>query len=130
MSIDSIVFENGIFYCREFGNLTAEDAQLWADKAAEFAKEYAPKPIVALIDAREVKYESMEARHILAQASGIEGLELAAVVTSNPLTRQSSQIIRALAVKKHTYIFSTIEEAKAFLEENIPYIHAKAKGEE
>jgi hypothetical protein len=123
MSIDSIVFENGIFYCREFGNLTAEDAQLWADKAAEFAKEYAPKPIVAL-------YESMEARHILAQASGIEGLELAAVVTSNPLTRQSSQIIRALAVKKHTYIFSTIEEAKAFLEENIPYIHAKAKGEE
>ena len=53
MSIDSIVFENGIFYCREFGNLTAEDAQLWAEKAAEFAKEYAPKPIVALVDARE-----------------------------------------------------------------------------
>jgi hypothetical protein len=127
MPIDSIVFENGIFYCREFGNLTADDAQLWAEKAAEFAQAYAPKPVVALIDGRDVKFVSMEARQIFAQASGIEGLELAAVVTNDPLTKQSSRIINVLAVKKHTYLFSTMETAREFIEQCIPHLYAQVK---
>jgi hypothetical protein len=127
MPIDSIVFENGIFYCREYDNLTAEDARLWSEKAEEFARAYAPMPIVALVDARDVKFEAMEARQILAQASGIEGLELAAVVTNSPITQQSARIIKALAVKKHTYLFPTMEEAKAFIEKNLPHIYAQAK---
>jgi hypothetical protein len=127
MPIDSIVFENGVYRCREFGNLSAEDAQLWATKAAEFAKAAAPKPIVALIDALDVQFVAMEARHILAKASGIEGLALAAVVTRDAITEQSSRIINVMAVRRHTYLFKTMEEAVAFLEVQMPYIYAEMK---
>jgi hypothetical protein len=127
MPIDSIIFENGIYYCRQYGNLSAEDAQLWADKAAEFAQAAAPKPIVALIDALNVQFVSMDARYILAKASGIEGLALAAVVTQDALTEQSSKIINVMAVEKHTYLFKTPEEARTFLEGQLPYLYARAK---
>jgi hypothetical protein len=129
MPLDSIIFENGIFYCREYGNITVGDAQEWADKAAEFALAYAPKPIVVLVDALEVKFISMEARQIFAQASGIKGLELAVVVSDDPVNRQSSRIIEVLAVKKNTHLFATMEEAKAFIEEAIPYLYAQTKHE-
>lgn len=127
MPIDSIVFENGIFYCREFGNLTKEDALLWAEKAFEFARLSAPQPIVALIDALDVQFVSMDARYVFAKASGIDGLALAAVVTKDPITEQSSRIISVMAVRKHTYLFKSIEDARAFLDEAIPHIHAELK---
>jgi hypothetical protein len=127
MPIDSIVFENGIYYCREFGNLSKEDAQLWAEKAFEYARLSAPQPIVALIDALDVQFVSMDARHIFAKASGIDGLALAAVVTKDPITEQSSRIINVMAVRKHTYLFKSIEDAKAFLDEAMPHILTELK---
>lgn len=129
MPIDNIVFENGIFYCREFGNLSVEDAKLWADKAFEFAQSAVPQPIVALIDAREVKFVAMDARQIFAKASGIEGLALAVVVTNDPITTQSSRIINVMAVKKTTHLFKTMEEARSFLDRVLPHIYAEAKKE-
>ena len=115
MPIVDMQFEEGIFFARELGRIEKEDAEAWADAARHYA-ELSPSPIVALVDALEVTHVTAMARQVFALASGIPGLKVASVATSDASVTQTAQIIGLMARNHHTYVFPTLEQARIFAE--------------
>ena len=113
MPIINIHFEEGVFYCKEVGEITPDDAVRWAHHAERFAEE-SPYPIVALIDATECTFVTAKARAIFARASSMPNLAHAAVAVSDFKVKQSVQLIAMMALQKHTHVFDTIEAAAQF----------------
>jgi hypothetical protein len=118
MPILDVQFENGIFFAREVDYITEDDAHNWARALGHYAAA-SSKPIVALIDAREVTAISNDARRVFAMASETSNVAVAAVVVNqvNRLATQQSRITALLsAVRKthDTYFFESLAEAEEF----------------
>lgn len=119
MPITDVKFENGLFYCREVGRISEADAQGWADLASHYAMQAAPHDIGAVVDANEVQFVTSGARRIFEQASATKGLAFGAIASRQTLTIQTARVIGLMAVKQHTYVFNSIEEAEAFAKKRI-----------
>lgn len=113
MPLADVQFDEGIYYCREVGNITIADAECWTQHARRFTQ-MSDQPIIALIDAREVRRIDPQARQILADATLIDGLELAVVATQSYNARSASERIDEIAPDPHTVIFQEMTEARAF----------------
>jgi hypothetical protein len=113
MPITDMHFKDGIFYAREYGRIEKDDARGWADAVARHASE-SKAPIVALVDAMEVDYISLEARQVFVRASTIPNLKCAAVAARNLVTAGSARVIAIMAEDNHTHIFPSLEAASAF----------------
>lgn len=123
MPIEDFRFEDGIYYTREFGNLTVEDARLWT----EFARRYAQAsemPIVAVVNALDVEQISKEAQRVFARASHIPNLDSAAVATRDAAAQ--SERIGQQAVQKHTYVFRNLAEAVAYARQRLAELREEA----
>jgi hypothetical protein len=125
MAISEIRFVDGVFYCKESGTLTEDDAQLWATKAREFTRRH-DAPVIALIDARDLKQVTRPARRILAEATAISDLKLAAVVTQNFTARKAADTIDNSASDPHTITFQKMAEARRFVENKARQLQANA----
>jgi hypothetical protein len=116
--ITNIQFVDGIYFCRQVGEITPEDASLWAD----YADHYAQKslfPIVALIDATHCTYIKAKARAIFARASLTPNVHIASVAVREMKARQSVELTAMMALRQYTVIFDTLKEAEAFAVEQV-----------
>ncbi len=125
MPITDMEFKDGIFFCREIGQIEREDAELWAEKVREHA-EASPHPIVALVDATEATYITAAAREVFARASAIPGLHAGVVAAKDFRVAQNSRLTALLAVKRHTLIFSNLAEARERAEQLAQLFHSGA----
>jgi len=116
MPIADFAFENGIFYCREYGAISRQDAKKWADYA-RLSAAASPTPLVVLIDATEVTSISVDARKVFAKASHIPNMSISAVAAGTAAASREARLTASIAADPHVYIFPTIEEAQAFAEE-------------
>jgi hypothetical protein len=111
MPIHDISFEDGIYFARESGEISLADAELWAKYAVLYAS-HSQTPIVALIDARDVTFITVEARRVFVRASHIPNLRGACVATKSVRNAQTSRIIGKMSLDDHTFVFETLEEAR------------------
>lgn len=113
MPIVDMKFKNGIFFAREYGRIEKADAKAWVEQLSHHCLTNL-SPVVALVDALEVKYISTEARQIFVKASKIPNFKCSAVAAKQLITVQTSRVIARMSEKDHTTIFATLEEAHAF----------------
>jgi hypothetical protein len=113
MPVTNIHFEDGVFYCKEAGEISPDDAMRWAKYVEQFA-EQSPNPIIALIDGAECTFITAKARTIFARASSTPNLHAVVIATSDFKVKQSIQLISMMAHEKHTHVFDTIEAAADF----------------
>lgn len=113
MPIVDMKFEDGIFSAREYGRIEKADAKAWVEKLSHHCLT-SLVPVVALVDALEVKYISTEARQIFVRASKIPNFKCSAVAAEQLITVQTARVIARMSQKDHTYIFATLKEARAF----------------
>lgn len=116
MPITDVAFQDGIFFCREVGQIEREDAAFWAEKVREYAAA-SPHPIVALVDATEATYITAAAREVFARASAIPGLHAGVVAATDFRVAQNARLTAMLAVERHTLIFSSLEKAREHAEQ-------------
>lgn len=116
MPIEDYAFENGIFYCREYGSISKDDALEWAKYIRYYAKIH-PSPIVSLIDATEVTHIDNEARRIFANVSATPNYALAAVATNTLISEFTARIVNSTALDPHSHLFKSIDLARAFAEQ-------------
>jgi len=121
MPIYDMRFEDGIFFAREVGRIDQADAELWMKQARDYANA-SPTPIVALVDAREVTYITVEARRIFVIASKIPNLQAGVVATQGAVSTQSANVIGMMAERGHTHIFPTLEEAQDFARRLVQHV--------
>ncbi len=119
MPIDSITFEDGIFFTKESGVITNDDALYWRDELRKIATE-ADEPFVALVDALDVTDITPQAGRIFAEAARTENLFISAIATSESMSFKSN-LIGIIGKRGHTYVFATLDEARAFAEEQLRY---------
>ncbi len=110
MPIIDYQFQDRLFFAKEIGDISAEDAQTWADKLKESAA-LAGAPIVALVDALDVKNISIRAIDIFAKASFTRHV-IAVVVATNLMVSATSTNIGLLGKRNQTVVFRTLEEAR------------------
>jgi len=113
MPIHDMKFKDGIFYAREEGRISKEDAKAWAQQVKFYAAN-SDTPIVALVDALDVDYISREARQVFARTSYLPNFKGASVAAKNLVTMQTSRVIGLMASQDHTYVFSTMDQAERF----------------
>lgn len=122
MPVDQFSCKDGIFYARESGLMDASDARLWAEQARQYA-EASPVPIVALVDAMALRGMTAEARQILAEASAIPNLYCGIVATDNFHAMQNARLTSMMALRRHTHLFESMDEARRFAEELARELH-------
>ena len=116
MPITDLRFERGIFFAKESGHISAEDALLWLETLRSCAPESAI-PVVILIDARELTFISTAAQKIFSKAAETPNVKVAAVAASTRLATQLSRIVGLLSRVRQTHdthVFHTLEEAARF----------------
>lgn len=109
MPITDYHFENRIFFARESGQISKEDAQMWSDQLKEVTQS-CPLPVVALVDALDVSVVHHLAQVIFQKSSFFENL-LAVVVATNVTVSLQAQTIGLLGKRGHTRIFDSLEKA-------------------
>lgn len=122
MPVCDMHFRDGIFFARQQGYISPEDARQWAESLARHARS-SQAPIVALVDARDVTSISEGARRILAYAAATPNVRVASMALSSPLAAQQARMIALLSSARHTHqthLFSSMEEAEAFAVRYLP----------
>ena len=128
MPITDLRFEHGIYFARERGQISGEDALLWLENLRACAAE-SPVPIVILIDARELTFISTTAQKIFTKAAETPNIKVAAIATGTRLSTQLSQIVGLLSRVRQTHdthVFHTLEEATHFARVQARRIAARA----
>jgi hypothetical protein len=115
MPITDYHFEQRLFFAVESGHLSGEDAEEWAQRLKVVA-EASPDPIVALVDARTVRFITRAAEQAFIKASYTPNL-LAVIVATNPITTVQAATIGIMGQRGYTRIFRTIEEARTHADE-------------
>ncbi len=110
MPITDYDFSNRVFFVKASGLVTADEANTWARKLAEYARA-SDQPIAALVDALEVQQICVAAHQILSKASFTANLLTVAVAT-NDVVRLTATTIGMLGKRGQTVIFPTLEEAR------------------
>lgn len=119
MPIDAISFDDGIFFTKESGVITNEDARYWREHLDKASAE-SDMPFVALVDALEVTDITPQAGRLFAEAARTENLFISAIATSEAMSFKSN-LIGIIGKRGHTYVFPTLDEARAFAEEQLRY---------
>lgn len=110
MPITDYEFKERIFFAREVGEISGEDAKEWAQKLKEHADQSQTK-IVALVDALQVKHLSFAAQEIFSKASFTPNV-MAVIVATNLAVKSTSRDIGLLGKRNQTLVFNTVEEAR------------------
>lgn len=110
MPIINYDFQGSVFSAKEIGNISASDAQEWADKLTEYAGQ-SPTKIVALVDALEVKNVVYRAVDIFTKASFTSNV-IAIVVATNSTVSSTATNIGLLGRRNKTLVFRTLQEAQ------------------
>ncbi|RMF76129.1 MAG: hypothetical protein D6737_20820 [Chloroflexi bacterium] len=118
MPIDKMRFENGIFFAHESGHITGDEAQTWAAELYRHATA-SETPIVALVDALDVKSVSPQASTIFARATTIDNLICVAVAVVNFVAVQGSRMVSLRGESGRTVIFETFEEAETYARQQV-----------
>jgi hypothetical protein len=116
MPVYDFAFENGLFFAREAGHVTAEDAKQWAEAMISCAKA-SSVPIVILVDALQATSISTEARRIFALAAETPNIRIAAIATNNLLVEQQARMTMLMCSVRNTHethLFRTLDEAEQF----------------
>lgn len=115
MPISDMYFEANIFFARQTGILTGEEAEQWEALLTKYAAA-SPTPIVAFVDARELVYITEEARVVFIRSSRTSNIKASVVTTSDHETAQTARLISLMSRDSRyiTYIFSSLKEAWAF----------------
>lgn len=119
MPITNVQFDDGIFFCKEEGNISQEDALHWVELVTNYVKQRDGAPVVAVVDAFAVKTVSLEAREILAQSTKTTGIVAGAIATDKFTTIQTARVIGLISPEPHTYVFRTLKEATEFARETL-----------
>lgn len=114
MPIADYDFRDRVFFARESGVISADDARDWAKRLADCAQQ-SPEPIIALVDALGVRLISLAAHDIFAKASFTENL-LAVVVATTTTGSLTSSNIGLLGKPRFTWVFPTLDEARQYAE--------------
>ncbi len=102
-----------MFFAKESGVISRDEAQLWADRLAEYARTN-EEPIVALVDALDVTRISIPAYTIFSKASFTPNV-LEIVVATNDRSQLSSKNIGLLGKPRKTVVFATLDEAQQYV---------------
>lgn len=113
MPIVDMSFKDGIFFAREYGRVDKADAKVWAERLSHHCM-ISSVPVVAVIDALDVKYISTEARQIFVKASKIPNFKLSAVAAKALVTAQTARIIAMMSEENHFHVFGSLSEAEYF----------------
>lgn len=116
MPITDLRFERGIFFAKESGQISGEDALLWVEALRACAEENTV-PIVILIDACELTFITTAAQKIFTKAAETPNVKVAVVATGNPVATQLSRIVGLLSRVRQTHdthVFQTLDEATQF----------------
>lgn len=116
MPITDLRFEQGIFFAKESGQISGEDALMWMETLRACARE-SPVPVVVLIDARELTFITTAAQKIFTKAAETPNVKVAAVAAGTPVAMQLSHIVGLLSRVRQTHdthVFQTLEEAAQF----------------
>lgn len=114
MPITDYDFSDRVFFAKESDLITGDEANTWARKLAECALA-SDQPIVALVDALEVRQVSVAAHQIFTKASFTANL-LAVVVATNDVVRLTATTIGMLGKRGKTVVFPTLEKAREYTE--------------
>ena len=109
MPITDYTFENRIFFAKESGLITREDAQTWSVRL-KAATEASETPIVALVDAMDVTFIDRVAQRIFQESSHFDNL-LAVIVATNRSAALQSETIGLLGKRGYTRVLGSLEEA-------------------
>jgi hypothetical protein len=112
MPISKLTYKDGVIFCKQTGVVDTDDAIQWTYFVQEISDQN-ELPFVAIVDALDVERVSLQARTLLARASGIRGLSYAAVATTDFTAKQSARLTGALATDRHTEIFASLNEARS-----------------
>jgi len=115
MPISDYDLTNRIFFAKEVGVIDAKDAEDWSNRLREAAV-VSKLPIVALVDALDVKILHYQAEQIFAKTAYTDNLLAVIVATSSTVSIQA-RAIGLLGKRGHTRIFSSLEEARQVAEE-------------
>lgn len=114
MPITDYEFRNRIFFARESGVISSEDAREWAQKLSEHARQ-SSQPIVALVDALTVGAVNMGAQLTFSKATFTPNV-IAVVVATNLATSLTSSNIGLMGKQRQTVVFPTLEQARQHAE--------------
>jgi hypothetical protein len=123
MPIADYAFSGRIFFARESGLISGEEAREWAQRLTEQAQA-SPEPIVALVDALAVTGLSASASKTFEAATFTENL-IAVVVATNARASMSSRVIGLLGKRHGTIVVPTLEEARKLARELLEEAEAK-----
>lgn len=117
MPITDFSFENRIFFAREHGNISLAEAEIWAAMLKQHA-DASPEPIVALVDAMQVRVVAGAASLIFAQASHHANVLIVAVAANAGIS-SIANVIGRIGVQGKTHVFLNLKYARVFAEKAI-----------
>ena len=116
MPIVDMTFENGIFFAKEVGTVNDKDARLWVDTLGGYAAA-SPVPVIVLVDAMELSAITGGARDIFVESSTIPNVAASVIAVRDLITAQVSRALSARGRRGATHLFSNLEEARRFAEQ-------------
>ena len=114
MPITDYHFENRIFFAKESGDISKEDAQQWVKRLQKTASS-SELPIVALVDVMEVHSVLRAAEQLFIEGAYTENL-LAVLVATNAVVSVQARTIGLLGKRGHTRIFNSLDDARSHAE--------------
>jgi hypothetical protein len=114
MPVSDYHFENRIFFAREHGNISVKEAEAWAAMLKQHA-DASPEPIIALVDAMQVRVVAAAASLIFAQASHHPNVLLVAVAANAGIS-SIANVIGRIGVQGKTHVFMNLKYARIFSE--------------
>ena len=124
MPIVDYDFQDRVFFAREKGDISINEAREWSEKLGECAAK-SPRPIVALVDALAVTGVNMGAQLIFSRASFTANL-MAVVVATNITASLTSSNIGLMGKQRHTHVFPTLEEARQYVDQLLKVTDAES----
>jgi hypothetical protein len=118
MPIEDIHFDQEIVSSKVVGQVDRADADKWVIAIQRFV-EMKRGPIIALMDALEATFVTVSARVVFAQTSRNANLIGLIVAADNSITVQSFRVTGMLGEQGHTFIFTTLDEARQFAKDRI-----------
>jgi hypothetical protein len=121
MPIVDMQFENGIFFAREVGTISRNDAEVWADMLRQFAR-HSPEPVVILIDATQLGMVTPDAGKVFTRAAETPNVRVAAIAAGAGMAELQSRMISLMSrvgQTHETHVFAQLAEAQRFALEHV-----------
>lgn len=118
MPITDYQFENRIFFAKESGVISTDDAQTWSDRLKDVLQT-SDLPVVVVVDAMDVTLVHNAAKQIFIESASFDNLLTSIVATNRVVTIQAKSI--SMGRKQgRTLIFTSptiaLKEAEAIIQ--------------